>query len=264
MPYVLSFYDYTGEAVRPWAEAGYHGICYDIQHPTTKRVERLPSGGKIEYVHADLHDPTTWDTLAIQWRPAGRSVAMIFGFPVCTDLAVSGAKHFERKRQADPDFQIKAANHAKRIALFAHQIGDRPYMVENPVSVLSTLWRKPDHSFNPCDFGGYLPEDDQHPRWPEVIPARDAYTKKTCLWTGNGFVMPEGDPVEPIQVSYQKADGTVTTGSPQFGKLGGKSAKTKNIRSATPRGFARAVYLANRNPSLDASITSGYPRLAAE
>jgi hypothetical protein len=24
--------------------------------------------------------------------------------------------------------------------------------------------------------------------------------------------------------------------------LGGKSAKTKNIRSATPRGFARAVY----------------------
>jgi hypothetical protein len=28
-------------------------------------------------------------------------------------------------------------------------------------------------------------------------------------------------------------------------KLGGKSMRTKNIRSATPRGFARAVYEAN-------------------
>jgi len=33
--------------------------------------------------------------------------------------------------------------------------------------------------------------------------------------------------------------------STQWGKLGGKSVKTKNIRSATPRGFAKAVALAN-------------------
>ena len=59
----------------------------------------------------------------------------------------------------------------------------------------------------------------------------DAYPKKTCLWTGNGFTMPWTDPVQP-------EDGH----SRQHLKLGGKSAKTKNIRSATPRGFARAVY----------------------
>jgi hypothetical protein len=28
-------------------------------------------------------------------------------------------------------------------------------------------------------------------------------------------------------------------------KLGGKSQRTKDIRSATPRGFAKAVYAAN-------------------
>ena len=33
--------------------------------------------------------------------------------------------------------------------------------------------------------------------------------------------------------------------SDQHKKLGGKSLKTKNIRSATPRGFAKAVFLAN-------------------
>ena len=27
-------------------------------------------------------------------------------------------------------------------------------------------------------------------RWPEYIAPMDAYTKKTCLWTGGGFVMP--------------------------------------------------------------------------
>ena len=43
--------------------------------------------------------------------------------------------------------------------------------------------------------------------------------------------MPWTDPVQP-----EKGH------SRQHLKLGGKSAKTKNIRSATPRGFARAVY----------------------
>ena len=30
--YVISLYDYTGEALKPWAEAGYHCFAYDIQH----------------------------------------------------------------------------------------------------------------------------------------------------------------------------------------------------------------------------------------
>jgi len=35
--------------------------------------------------------------------------------------------------------------------------------------------------------------------------------------------------------------------SRQHLKLGGKSMKTKNIRSATPRGFAQAVFNANNS-----------------
>ena len=34
-------------------------------------------------------------------------------------------------------------------------------------------------------------------------------------------------------------------------KLGGKSQKTKNIRSATPRGFAQAVFEANARQQAD-------------
>ena len=109
---------------------------------------------------------------------------------------------------------------------------DIPYFIENPVSVLATMWRKPDYRFHPYEYGGYIPDDQaEHPRWPEYIAPRDAYPKNTCLWTGFGFVMPWTDPVEPEQGH-----------SRQHLKLGGKSQRTKDIRSATPRGFATAVY----------------------
>ena len=107
-----------------------------------------------------------------------------------------------------------------------------PYFIENPVSVLATKWRKPDYNFHPYEYGGYISDDQaEHPRWPEYIAARDAYPKKTCLWTGGGFNMPWTDPVAPEQGH-----------SRQHLKLGGKSQRTKDIRSATPRGFATAVY----------------------
>lgn len=64
--------------------------------------------------------------------------------------------------------------------------------------------------------------------------ARDAYVKKTCLWVGNGFVMPSA-----AVVTADSGD------NPGWAKLGGKSARTKTIRSLTPRGFAKAVYEAN-------------------
>lgn len=240
-PVVLSFFDYTGEAVKPWALAGYECHCFDIQHAgVTSERHGL---GTIWFRNADLSaDSADWSRIVAQFR--GRKVVMVYGFPPCTDLAVSGARHFEAKRQADPLFQHKATAMAKACAKAACEL-DAPYCVENPVSVLATLWRKPNHTFQPNEFGGYLPENDVHPRWPEYIAPRDAYTKRTCLWTGNGFVMPTPKPVAPIRVSAVRADGSVTTGSAQWGKLGGKSLKTKNIRSATPRGFALAAFKAN-------------------
>lgn len=230
-PIVLSLYDFTGEAVRPWAEAGYRCFCFDIQHDETRR-DTFASGGSITYVRADLHSHLTMRQIVAQFR--FEPVAFAMAFPVCTDLAVSGAAHFARKAEADPYFQIRAARYATMCADLFDDLGV-PYFIENPVSRLATLWRKPDHTFQPYQYGGYLPEAEaEHPRWPEYIAARDAYPKKTCLWTGNWFAMPTPKPV-PVAAGY----------SLQHRKLGGKSMKTKNIRSATPRGFARAVFEAN-------------------
>ena len=233
MQHVISLYDYTGEALKPWAKKGYQCFAYDIQHdPDFDQQQEFEGGGCISYVWADLYQ--TSSVKAIMEKFAIRDVAFGMAFPVCTDMAVSGAAWFKKKAEANPKFQDVAAAHAMWCSFMFEELGC-PYFVENPVSVLATKWRKPDHKFHPYEYGGYIAKDDaQHPTWPDYIADRDAYPKKTCLWTGNGFVMPPKVPVEPE-----------TGHSRQHLKLGGKSAKTKNIRSATPRGFAIAVMAAN-------------------
>ena len=232
---VISLFDLTGEAVKPWART-HTTFQFDAQHPD----------GLTVWPPSTLHrlsckvggDASTWGE-RIAKICEDFTVDMLFGFPPCTDLAVSGARHFATKAEANPNYLEEAMSLVYLVRDIGEQYGV-PYMIENPVSRISSQWRKPDYMFNPCDFGGYLPEDDTSP-YPSVIPARDAYTKKTCLWTGNGFVMPEAQGVEPEK--FQDRNGMNYSG-PAF-KLGGKSLRTKNIRSATPRGFARAVFEAN-------------------
>lgn len=85
---------------------------------------------------------------------------MIIAFPPCTHLAVSGARHFAEKRadgrqQQGIDFFMMFANaDCDRIA------------IENPVSIMSTVWRKPDQIIQPWQFG-------------------HGETKATCLWLKN-------------------------------------------------------------------------------
>jgi len=227
---VLSLYDFTGEALKPWAEAGYTCYAFDIQHSTDEnKCDRFYGGGRITYIHMDLWNIDNIKNLRKFFT--GMNVVFGMAFPVCTDMAVSGAAHFKRKAERDPEFQTKAVSYAVDCAELFDDLGC-PYFVENPVSVLATKWRKPDHSFHPYQYGEYLSDAEAvHPRWPEYIAERDAYTKKTCLWTGGGFRMPTKMPTcKPTGYSTQHL------------KLGGKSQRTKDIRSATPRGFAKAVY----------------------
>ena len=51
---VLSLYDFTGEALKPWAEAGYQCYAFDIQHPEIGKRDTLEGGGYIEYIQLDL------------------------------------------------------------------------------------------------------------------------------------------------------------------------------------------------------------------
>lgn len=234
MKRAIFLFDYTGIMAKPWADAGYLCYCFDGQHP---QGVTLSAHENILNVGMWFSNNATGDLLSIDRHNiisiTGKDVDFLFGFPECTDLAVSGAAHFANKRDNNPYFQ----DEAMMLFYLVESLGielDCKWGLENPVSVASTLWRKPNFSFHPSDYGGYLPEDDVHPQYPEYIKPRDAYPKKTCVWCGPGFIQPEKKLVF-CNPGY----------SDQHKKLGGKSLKTKNIRSATPRGFAQAVFEAN-------------------
>lgn len=194
---VISIFDHSTNMVKPWAEAGYTCYCVDIQHH--KGVVIDGAHPNIIRVGADILD----------WVPPRGEIAFAAFFPPCTDLAVSGARWFSGKGLDSLWKAIRLFSVATKLAEWS----GAPYLIENPVSTISSYWRKPDYTFDPCDYG-------------------DPYTKKTCLWTGGGFVMPKKDRVEPIQGSKMH--------------LLPPSVDRANLRSATPMGFAYAVFEANR------------------
>lgn len=82
---------------------------------------------------------------------------LMIAHPPCTHLAVSGARHFARKRESGEqqdaiDFFMQLAN--ADITMIA---------IENPICIMSSHWRKPDQIIQPWQFG-------------------HGETKATCLW----------------------------------------------------------------------------------
>lgn len=229
---ILSLCDLTGHGVKDWVENGYDAILVDPQHTFDNHcqiIEIKEGHGIITRVDQIIDHPMTWRRIRERWE----EIVFVAAYPPCTDVAVSGARWFEEKAKKDPHFQTKAALIAEQCRTIGNLLGV-PWFFENPVSVFSSIFGKAQYTFDPYQYGGYLPEDDVHPEYPEYIAPRDAYPKTTNLWTSRDFVMPPPKPVE-VPEGY----------STQYNKLGGKSDKTKNIRSATPRGISKAIYLYN-------------------
>jgi hypothetical protein len=137
--------------------------------------------------------------------------------PPCTEFAVSGARWWAAK---DADGRTEAAVRLVKAALVLVAVmGPRVWALENPTGRLERL--VPDvgpvrHSFDPCDYG-------------------DPYTKRTHLWGWFSSNL-QRTPVAPERVCSQGS---------WVQKLGGKSERTKVLRSTTPAGFARAFAAAN-------------------
>jgi len=141
----------------------------------------------------------------------------VLAAPPCTDFSSSGAQYWPAK---DEDGRTAASlelvYQVLRIVDFCRP---RFWALENPIGRLPRLIpeiEKPWY-FQPHFFG-------------------DAYTKKSGLW-GHFNKDLERNDVEPIR--------SCKAGS-WLMKLGGKSEKTKELRSMTPPGFARAFFNANQ------------------
>ena len=152
------------------------------------------------------------ELLKMQWD-------MIIAFPPCTDLAVSGARHFAKKR-ADGRQQRSIAFFME----FANANCDK-IAIENPVGVMSTEFRKPDQIIQPYQFG-------HHAR------------KATCLWLKGLPKLQPTDIVDPGEIMK----GGFSVGASAYcardenGKaIAWRDPRTARIRSKTFEGVAQAM-----------------------
>jgi hypothetical protein len=179
-------------------------------------------------------DILTWDYVSVFHdyieyplaRPALVPRVGLILMPPCTDYALSGAKHFARK-DADgttAKSQLLVAKCKEIIDCFENLGVLDFWQLENPMSRIHTLnpWLgKPVLKFNPCDYAGFSDN-----------PESDRYNKATWIW--GKFNIPDKKRIEPI---YKE--------NPGWKLYGGKSERTKELRSITPKGFCRAFYEAN-------------------
>jgi site-specific DNA-cytosine methylase len=132
---VLVACEYSGVVRDAFLAAGHDAMSCDL----------LPTD-----VPGPHHQGDVFDVIDKGWD-------LMIAHPPCTHLAVSGAKHFAKKRadgrqQEGIDFFMKLSN-----------IDIPMVCLENPVSIMSTVWRKPDQIIQPWQFG-------------------DEFQKTTCLW----------------------------------------------------------------------------------
>jgi len=145
---------------------------------------------------------------------------MMIAHPPCTHLSCSGAKHFSKKiadgrQQQGIDFFMKFTTTSIPLVC-----------IENPIGIMSRLYRKPDQIIQPWQFGHEA-------------------QKSTCLWLkglpklcptnivgkGDFYVSPSGKKL-PVWYGDASLNGK---------KIGYNTEEMKRIRNRTFKGVAEAM-----------------------
>ena len=150
---VLVACEESQEVCKAFRERGHEAFSCDIQECSGGHPEWHIQGDCLPLLNGNC----SFTTMDGRTHEQGGRWDLIIAHPPCTDLAVSGARWFPekqkdfRQQKACVFFMYFALAHCDRIA------------VENPIGIMSTIYRKPDQIINPWQFG--------HPE-----------SKKTCLW----------------------------------------------------------------------------------
>lgn len=176
---VLVACEYSGTVRDAFIRAGHDAMSCDI----------LPTDKEGPHYQGDVRD-----VLGDGWD-------LMIAHPPCTDLAVSGARHFAAKI---------ADGRQQRALDFVQLLLDAPIRsiaLENPISVISSKIRKPDQIIQPWQFG-------------------HGETKATCLWLKN---LPRLQPTNIVEGREQR-----------IWKMP-PSADRWKLRSTTFEGIAQAM-----------------------
>jgi hypothetical protein len=132
---VLIACEYSGAVRDAFTKLGHDAMSCDL----------LPTESEGKHYQGDVRD-----VLDYPWD-------LMIAHPPCTHLSVSGARHFKAKR-------LDGRQQSAVSFFLALSKADIPKIaIENPVCIMSSLWRKPDQTIQPWQYG-------------------HGETKATCLW----------------------------------------------------------------------------------
>lgn len=143
---------------------------------------------------------------------------LIIAHPPCTRLCNSGQRWLYWGDNAYREKKKKEQEEAIRFFLSFAEADCEHIAIENPMGIMSTIYRKPDCIYNPYDFDG------------------ETECKKTCLWL-KGLL-----PLSPTQI-LPKEQRTQGIWKAHFnGKCyAWNDPETAKLRSKTPAGVAKAM-----------------------
>lgn len=145
---------------------------------------------------------------------------LIIAHPPCTRLCNSGQRWLY---WGDEEYRAKKKKDQEEAVVFFMKFVNADcdkIAIENPSGIMSTLYRKPDCTYNPYDFKG------------------ETECKKTCLWL-KGL-----EPLKPTrELPLPKEERTQGIWKAHFGdrKLAWNDPETARLRSQTPLGVAKAM-----------------------
>lgn len=239
---ILSLCEMSGAWSRPYVALGYKVIRVDPKfgewrdlYKDRGMTDRIVGNGTMQpmadggfglsySVHALLN------VLAANPNFFGLPVVGVLMAPPCTDFTVACSRLWKQK-DADGRTAVSVSI-VKHCLWIKDQVEPDWWVLENPRGRVSSLVPEVGPlrlTFDPCHFAGWA--DD---------PQGDAYTKFTCLY-GDFNVNLEKRPLPPV--TFKDKSGRTQSVISQ--RWGGKSEHTKEMRSMTPTGFARAFAHAN-------------------
>lgn len=151
---------------KAFRERGHEAYSCDIQEP---------SGGHPE-----------WHILGDALKAIGDGQwDMIIAHPPCTYLTVTGNRWYNVERYGNKAIQrYKDRDAAIAFFLAIANADCERIAIENPVGIMSTIWRKPDQIIEPWQYGG-------------------PYEKRTCLWLkGLPLLEPTRIVKKPVRKMY--------------------------------------------------------------
>lgn len=141
---------------------------------------------------------------------------LMIAHPPCTHLAVSGARHFEQKR--------KDGRQQQGIDFFMQMINApiSKIAVENPIGIMSTIYKKPDQIIQPFEYG-------------------HSTTKGTCLWLKGLPLLKPTNIVKKEEIITLSSGKRMSKWYYETSKLNFKNGSRAKARNKTFQGIADAM-----------------------